>query len=128
VAVDFRRGDAAKLPFPDNSFDLIVCQAAFKNFQHPVTALNEMHRVLRPGGRAVIQDMNHGATKAEIRAEVERMQITGLSAFVTRRTLNVLRMRAATPEHFRRLIADSAFRTGEVHAEGILMEVRLPKA
>jgi ubiquinone/menaquinone biosynthesis C-methylase UbiE len=128
VAVDFRQGDAARLPYADGTFDLIVCQAAFKNFQHPVTALNEMHRVLRPSGWAVIQDMNQGATKAQVRAEVDRMQLTGLNGFFMRRTLNVLRLRAATPQHFRNLIADSAFRTGTVRAEGILMEVRLTRA
>jgi len=128
VSVAFRQGDAAKLPFAEGAFDLIVCQAAFKNFQHPVTALNEMHRVLRAGGIAVIQDMNHGATKAEIRAEVDRMRLSGVNGFVTRRTLNVLRLRAATPEHFMKLIGDSAFHTGQVRAEGILMEVRLTRA
>jgi ubiquinone/menaquinone biosynthesis C-methylase UbiE len=127
VTVDFRQGDAAQLPFPSNSFDLIVCQAAFKNFAHPVTSLNEMHRVLRPGGRAVIQDMSHDATRADIRNEVKRMQITGFNGFFTRQALNGLRLRAATREHFLKLVADSAFRVGEVHTDGILMEVRLAK-
>ena len=66
VAVDFRHGDATAMPFPDGSFDLIVCQAAFKNFLDPVAALNEMHRVLRPGGTAVIQDLNADATRPRI--------------------------------------------------------------
>lgn len=127
VSVHFQQGDVAQLPLPDNSFDLVVCQAAFKNFRHPVTALNEMHRVLRPGGRAVIQDMNHDATKAEIRDEVKRMQMSGVNAFFTRRALNALRMRAATHDHFLRLVAQSAFGTGMVRADGMLMEVRLVK-
>src|SRR6266496_5709380 len=62
VRAEFRRGDASAMPFEDGSFDVVVCQAAFKNFRRPVTALNEMHRVLRPGGVAVVQDMNHDAT------------------------------------------------------------------
>src|SRR5262249_26916112 len=56
VIVDFRHGDAATIPFAAGSFDLILCQAAFKNFAEPVRALDEMHRVLRTGGTAVIQD------------------------------------------------------------------------
>jgi ubiquinone/menaquinone biosynthesis C-methylase UbiE len=127
VSVDFRQGDAARLPFADNSFDLILCQAAFKNFEHPVTALNEMHRALRPGGAVVIQDMSHDATRADIRNEVRRMQIRGFNGFFTRRALGVLRLRAASREHFRRLIADSAFRTGHVQTDGILLEVRLAR-
>ena len=35
VKVDFRQGDAAALPFPDDTFDLTYCVAAFKNFSHP---------------------------------------------------------------------------------------------
>src|SRR5262249_31143807 len=46
VAVAFHQGDAARMPFPADSFDFIVCQAAFKNFSEPVQALGEMHRVL----------------------------------------------------------------------------------
>src|SRR5207247_5182412 len=50
VTVDFRQGDVAAMPFADGSFDLVVCQAAFKNFSQPRRALDEMHRVLRVGG------------------------------------------------------------------------------
>jgi ubiquinone/menaquinone biosynthesis C-methylase UbiE len=50
VSIDFREGNASAMPFAENSFDLLVCRAAFKNFSEPVKALHEMHRVLRPGG------------------------------------------------------------------------------
>ena len=50
VEVDFRHGDAHRLPFGRASFDFIVCRAAFKNFTDPVGALGEMRRVLKPGG------------------------------------------------------------------------------
>src|SRR5260370_39500738 len=66
VSVDFQQGDVAKMPFEADSFDLIVCQAAFKNFTLPRTALAEMYRVLRTGGTAVIQDRSHGSTHAAI--------------------------------------------------------------
>jgi ubiquinone/menaquinone biosynthesis C-methylase UbiE len=51
VTIDFLRGGAAQMPFPDESFDFVVCRAAFKNFSDPVGALDEIHRVLRPGGK-----------------------------------------------------------------------------
>ena len=44
--------------FPDNSFDFIICTAAFKNFKEPLRALNQMCRVLKSGGNALIVDMN----------------------------------------------------------------------
>ena len=52
VEVDFRRGDAAHMPFEANTFDAIFCRAAFKNFSQPVMALQEMCRVLKPGATA----------------------------------------------------------------------------
>lgn len=43
-------GDAMALPFPDNSFDLIVSCTAPNNFPDLNAALDEIRRVLRPGG------------------------------------------------------------------------------
>ena len=75
VAVDFRQGDANEMPFADRSFDLIVSQAAFKNFRRPVSALNELHRVLRTGGWAVIQDLRKEASRADIDREVDGQKV-----------------------------------------------------
>ena len=57
VAVDFRQGSASAMPFPPESFDFLFCRAAFKNFSEPVRALQEMRRVLKPGGKAMIIDL-----------------------------------------------------------------------
>src|SRR5260370_6241900 len=62
VSVDFRHGDAAHMPFPDESFDFVVCRAAFKNFSDPVGALNEIHRVLVHAGQASIIDLRKDAS------------------------------------------------------------------
>lgn len=125
--VDFRLGDAASLPFGAESFDLAVCQAAFKNFARPGSALDEMHRVLRSGGTAVIQDMRRDASGADIDQEVRRMGLSRLNAFMTKRALTMLRRRAYSPAQFERLAADSAFRTCDLELEGIGMDVRLTK-
>ena len=127
VSVDFRQGDVAKMPFEADSFDLVVCQAAFKNFTLPRTALAEMYRVLRTGGTAVIQDMSHGATHAEIEEEVKGMDLGRLSSFVTKATLERLRTRAYSPLQFELLVAESPFQTCEITTAGIGLEVRLEK-
>jgi ubiquinone/menaquinone biosynthesis C-methylase UbiE len=128
VDVDFRHGDVREMPFPPGSFDLIVCQAAFKNFGEPVTALNEMHRVLRGGGVAVIQDMSRDATPQAIAADVKRMGGSPVSAFVVKRVLGMLRLRAASRARFESLAAASAFGGCEILVDGITMQVRLTKA
>jgi ubiquinone/menaquinone biosynthesis C-methylase UbiE len=127
VTVDFRQGDAARMPFETESFDLVVCQAAFKNFTLPHTALAEMHRVLRAGGTAVIQDMSRDATHADIEHEVNAMDLGRFSTFTTKATLEMLKRRAYAPAQFERLASDSPFRTCEITTEGIGLEVRLKK-
>src|ERR1700686_5297337 len=127
VSVDFHQGDAAVMPFEAESFDLIVCQAAFKNFVHPGSALSEMHRVLRNGGVAVIQDMSSDATHADIEHEVAGMGLGWFSAFTTQGTLELLKRRAYSPAQFESLVAESPFKTCTITTEGIGLEVRLDK-
>jgi ubiquinone/menaquinone biosynthesis C-methylase UbiE len=51
VSVEWREGRAEALPFPDNSFDLALCQMGLQFFPDKPTALAEMRRVLANGGR-----------------------------------------------------------------------------
>jgi len=127
VDVAIRWGDASAMPFPDRSFDLVVCQAAFKNFRWPEGAVYEMHRVLRPGGEARIEDMRHDATDGAIAREVAGMGLGGMRAFWTTRALRSLRRRAYTVEQFERFAAMSPFGTGAVTTTPIGVEVRLTK-
>lgn len=54
--VSFRVADAHALPFPAESFDLVVSRKAPHHFSDIMKALSKLHRVLRPGGRLVIDD------------------------------------------------------------------------
>ncbi len=54
--VEFRHGDATKLPFPDRDFDVVVSTQVLEYVRDVDTALAEMHRVARPGGRIAIVD------------------------------------------------------------------------
>jgi len=53
--LDWREGDATEMPFPDASFDAVLCQAGLMFFPDPVATLREMRRVLSRGGRLAIQ-------------------------------------------------------------------------
>jgi ubiquinone/menaquinone biosynthesis C-methylase UbiE len=105
-----------------------VCQAAFKNFTLPRSALAEMHRVLRIGGNAVIQDMSREATHADIDEEVRGMELGGLGKFMTKATLESLRKRAYSPAQLENLAVESPFRGGEITEAGISLELRLKKS
>lgn len=54
VEVDFLEADALALPFPDASFDAVTVAFGFRNFADYQRALQEIHRVLAPGGRLVL--------------------------------------------------------------------------
>ncbi|MFW5488746.1 MAG: class I SAM-dependent methyltransferase [Desulfovibrio sp.] len=56
LAIDFRTGDAEKLDFADNSFDVVVSRNLVWTLPNPGLALQEWHRVLKPGGRIIVSD------------------------------------------------------------------------
>ena len=52
------RCDAEKLPFPDSHFDCVSVAFGLRNMTHKDTALTEMYRVLRPGGRLLVLEFS----------------------------------------------------------------------
>jgi SAM-dependent methyltransferase len=70
--VETRAMDGEKLDLPDASFDAVVCRLGLMYMPHPVTALREWYRVLKPGGWVAVvvfstPDRNPwGATPASI--------------------------------------------------------------
>ncbi len=127
VDVEFRQGNAGHMPFPDRTFDFIICTSAFKNFAEPVRVLDEMFRVLRQGGTALIIDLRKDAPKAEINEYVKQMNLNTINTFMTKLTFKGLLKRAYTRTEFQDLAAESMFGTSEIRDGGIGFEVWLRK-
>ena len=128
VDVEFQQGNVASMPLPQNTFDYLVCRAAFKNFSEPGTALGEMHRVLKPGGRALIIDLRRDVAPDAIRREVENLKLGPINAFIVRQIFRfMLIKRAYTKGGFRQLIADSPFRGGDIQESLVGVEITLTK-
>ena len=51
VGAEFIKGSAYSLPFPDNTFDLIVCSEVLEHLHEYNDAVIEINRVLKPGGK-----------------------------------------------------------------------------
>jgi ubiquinone/menaquinone biosynthesis C-methylase UbiE len=128
VAVTCQHGNAAAMPFADGSFDFIVCRAAFKNFSEPVRALCEMHRVLAPGGAALILDLRPDASHQAIAAYVKSMGLGWINSLITKWTFKyMLLKRAYSQQQFRDMAAQTPFAGCEIREDGIGLEVRLRK-
>lgn len=56
--VHFLVADALKLPFPDNSFDVIICPSVLEHIPDQITALQEMRRVCKSSGKILISTDN----------------------------------------------------------------------
>jgi demethylmenaquinone methyltransferase/2-methoxy-6-polyprenyl-1,4-benzoquinol methylase len=57
--LDWVVGDAMKLPFADNTFDVYTISFGIRNVTRPQEALNEAFRVLKPGGRLMVLEFSH---------------------------------------------------------------------
>jgi ubiquinone/menaquinone biosynthesis C-methylase UbiE len=128
VDAEFRRGDAAHMPFEDGSFDFLLCRAAFKNFAEPVTALREMHRVLKPGGTALIIDLRRDASKESIGQEVDGMRLGAVNTLITKLTFRFMLLRRAyTKQEFEQMVSQTGFGAADVRQNPIGLEIHLHK-
>ena len=128
VSVDFQLGNASDMPFADDTFDFSICTAAFKNFTQPVQAIAEMQRVLRPGGKALIVDLRHDASRADVDRIVKEMDLNWFNALFTRGAFKLMLLKNAyTPDEIRQLAAQTKFRRCDIHTDTVGMEIWLQK-
>jgi ubiquinone/menaquinone biosynthesis C-methylase UbiE len=128
VTVDFRLGDAAHTPFADESFDFVLCRAAFKNFSEPLQAIREMHRILKKGGRAVIIDLRRDASPSDINQFVDHMGLSWASRIMTKLTFRMMLLkRAYSRADFENFVAQTEFHKAEIEQSLTGFEITLRK-
>ncbi len=128
VRVDFRQGNASSMPLADNTFDFLICRAAFKNFGQPVRALQEMCRVLKPGGRGLIIDLRKDASKESINHAVDQMGLTAANRVFTKLTFRFFLIKTAyTRPQFEHMLAQANFSNVDILAADIGFEISMTK-
>ncbi len=100
----FQVGDVAKLPFPDGHFDAVISSGSIKHWPDPVAGLRELHRVLAPGGRAFIGEMNRLAP-----ADAVARNRTRIRSWVFWLIYPRVFQKALTPEEAREVFERSPF-------------------
>ena len=56
AGVDWVVGDCENLPFEEDTFDVIICSNSFHHYPNPQKFFDSVKKVLRPGGRLILQD------------------------------------------------------------------------
>lgn len=128
VRVDFHLGNASSMIFGDDTFDFLLCRAAFKNFSEPVRALKEMYRVLKPGGEALIIDLRGDASNDAIKQAVDGMRVGAVNGMITKLTFRfMLLKRAYTKSRFEEMISKTKFRDTEIQENLTGLDILLKK-
>ena len=117
------------MPLADGLFDFIVCSAAFKNFAEPVQALDEMFRVLKPEGKALIIDLRPDASIEVIDTHIrEDLALTGINFRLTKWAFKyMLLKRAYAKDEIRQLVSRSKFKMCTIDDDAIGMHICLEK-
>jgi ubiquinone/menaquinone biosynthesis C-methylase UbiE len=120
--IEWREGDASALEFAGGAFDLILCQQGLQYFPDRAAATREMRRVLRPGGRAVLNTWQaleqHPLYATFTDSEVRHMGVNAGEAAAP--------FSFPDPEAIRQVLLKGGFEAVEV--EPVAVEVRFPSA
>jgi ubiquinone/menaquinone biosynthesis C-methylase UbiE len=128
VRVDFKQGNASNMPFASETFDFLLCRAAFKNFGQPVRALQEMCRVLKPGGRGLIIDLRRDASPESMDRHVDAMGLNAVGKIMTKLTFRFMLVKTAyTKEQFQQMLAQASFSSVDIQEVDIGFEILMTK-
>jgi len=120
LPIEWHTGPAEHLPFPDEHFDLVLCQFGLMFFTDRHAALKEMHRVLKTGGRVVLS-VWQGLERHPFYQTLHDVssQLLGKSAVQTVFSLG-------DSDELRKLLTDAGFQ--QIEIEPLSIMVRFPNA
>jgi SAM-dependent methyltransferase len=112
----FRTADAENLDFPDESFDVVYSHGVLHHTPDTVRAVQEVHRVLRPGGRAVV--MLYHRDSYNYRINISLLRRAGVHLLRWNSGVKFVHLLTGEPEdslheHARRLKAERAYLDSE---------------
>lgn len=110
--IALHEGDAAAMPFPDGSFDLITSNLGINNFADPPAALRECHRVARPGARIALTTNLTGHMAAFYGIYRETLRELGRANLAP--ALDAQEAHRGTRDTIEQLLLDAGFRISQM--------------
>ncbi|MEU7027756.1 methyltransferase domain-containing protein [Streptomyces sp. NPDC046275] len=105
--VELHAGDAHRMPFPDGSFDTVVCTLGLCSVPDHRAVIADMHRLLRPGGQLVLLDHVGSHHKLIFFGQrlLEKSMLRQCGDYQTRRPLPLVQQAGFVIEYQKRLKA-----------------------
>jgi len=120
--IEFKKGDASKMPFGDSSFDFIISNGSLHHWKKPNQIFNEIYRILKPGCRALIDDLRKDAPKEKIK-EWEEL----INSKIMRWGLTHSIKESYTAQQIEKIIKTTQFTEFNIKIEEIDLEIWLQK-
>lgn len=122
-AIQIVLGNADKMPFPDASFTTVVSTGSIHHWKDAMSGLNEVHRVLKPGGLALIYDLVRGTPRHILRETRREFGLARILLF----WLHAFEEPFYTQERLKGLAESTLFGGGETRYVGLLCCLALRK-
>jgi len=110
------------MPFEESSFDFVISCGSLHHWKKPERVFEEIHRVLKPGGSALIDDLRRDAPEENVRewtsGHVSRFMRWGAKHSFAE---------AYTAQEIEGMLEDSAFEDFDVKVGEVNMEIWLRK-
>lgn len=122
-AVEVKEGSAARIPFPDQSFDIVVSTVSMHHWKKPTDCLNEVYRVLKDNSFALMYDLVSDTPKSIL--EQMKREYGRLKTFLF--WLHSFEEPFYTQKNFEALAQTTLFQKGRTRFLGLLCCLILKK-
>lgn len=130
--IHFEVGNATNMRFEDNSYDMVISTGAMHHWKYPARVIDEMCRVLRPGGEAWVLDPNKECSKEDWEEFLERIIHLSGVGFFGRLWLRLgvwkeVKVDCYSRAEIEEMVRASSFSSCDIQIDGVFMTIRLKK-
>ncbi|HHT9134370.1 MAG TPA: class I SAM-dependent methyltransferase [Candidatus Avalokitesvara rifleensis] len=130
--VHFETGDATKMPFDDNSYDVVISTGAMHHWKYPARVIDEMYRVLKPGGEAWVLDPNKECSSEEWEEFLEKIVRLSGAGFFGRLWLRYgvrweIKWNCYSRARIEEMARASSFGGCDIEIDGVYMTIKMRK-